>query len=157
MSIDHKVLPFEAPQGHVPGHEIRSFHPVKQVVFKVFDRTANLPIEHVVHWTRWTQYDKCHWPNGAQVIAVILEDGSRLPAEMMYASHTEKSYEAAPIVCRDGFYIRGLCSHETYLEVVGVRDYLRSGTPLIDPWERDNRAFEARMKAAAPRAETEAE
>lgn len=150
---DYKVLPFTGAQGHVPGHEIRSFgrygSAATYVVFSRFDPIAEMPIEVVVHWTRWTQYTKKHWPNSGSVCAVIMQDGSRHSAEAMYTRHSTASYEAAPIVARDCFQIRHLCAEDVFLEVVGVSEYMRNGTPIVDPWERDNAEYRARFDKVA--------
>lgn len=152
---DYKVLPFETKEGHVPGFEIRSYFqesyqksPIKSVVFETFDTNLQLSIEIVVHWTRWVTYTKRAWPSGGRVVAVILDNDTRWHAEALYARHYDNdAYLAAPIVCRDAFKIVTLGKGATLLEVVGVSEYLRNRTPLVDPWKRDNDAYHAQVAA----------
>ncbi len=165
-NITHKVLPFETAQGPVPGHEIVQFSydwlrfPIKQVVFENFDTTAGMMVEIHIHWTNWTKYMKKHWPKGGEVKAVILDDGSRVHASARICGHTDGSYDAAPLLCRDDFSLVTLSSGYRLMEIVGVRAWLHSARDaeatekyLACPWERDNREFSARqaeLSVAAP-------
>ena len=161
-----KVLPFDTPQGHVPGHEIArviynfgggEHNPIERVVFWDFDDEAQMGIEISVHWTEWTKYAKRKWPHAGRVVAVLCRNGLRLDAEAMFCGHsTDKSYTDAPLLCRDEFRIRGLCNHATYLEVVGVypwlcsrRDAEATAKHLVDPWARDNAEFYKRYPQEA--------
>lgn len=143
----YKVLPFDAPAGHVGGHEIKSHNPaIEYVEFERWDEVSKMSLKVLVHWTCWTQYTKKSWPNGGTAAAVILRDGSRLRAEGRYARHSDWSYERAPIVCRD--MIRVTNWHgDPLLEVVGAMDYLHGRIKEIPcPWERDNAIFRARFE-----------
>lgn len=161
ITNDYTVLGFDTPQGHVNHHELRRHQhpwmesPVKQVVFEVWDDEAQMKTEVAIHWTNFTQYMKRKWPKGGSVIAVIMEDGHRQHASARICGHnSNESYLAAPLICRDTFTVVGLCNGRTYLEVVGVGEWLWSKRDeeatarcLIDPVARDNAAYHARMAA----------
>lgn len=158
--FDYKVLPFDAAQGRVPGHEIRSFSyewmagawPSK-VVFERWDTVANMSVEVVVPYQQWTEYTKKAWPKGGRVCAVILTNGRHVLAESMHMGHDcADSYDKAPILCRDAFYIRTLGGDATLLEIVGTREWAYSARDeaatkkfLYDPWDRDNLTYYVRM------------
>lgn len=162
MHTDTKILPFSTAQGDVPGHEIRRYqydwmtphNPITNVVFEIFSQEAQMPLEVLVHWTRFTQYTKRMWPNGGSVCAVQLQDGSRIHCSTRYVSHYDgESYLAAPIICRDVFKVISF-GGQTMLEVVGVNEWAHSKRDaaatekfIIDPWARDNAAFHAEMEA----------
>jgi len=157
-----KVLPFTTPQGDVPGHELVATQypwmqsPVKSVVFETFDKEAQMPVEHVVHWTRFTQYTKRLWPKGGSITAVILDNDQRIHCYGSRSVHhyDDKAYHAAPIVCRDTFSV-GTDGY-TLLEVKGVREWAYSKRDaeatakyLPCPWARDNAESAARWATAA--------
>lgn len=157
---DYKVLPFDTAQGHVPGHEIRCYHydwmddfsnvkhdEIMYVVFTTFDRKADMELDVVVHYQKWTQYAKKHWPVGGRISAVIMRSGRRFQATTYAVGFPQDGdYDRAPIICRDEYKIVELMSREPLLEVVGVEDWMRHGKPLVDPWKRENEEFAARMR-----------
>lgn len=146
--VVYKVLPFTTEEGECGGHEIRALRPAwtkgehaVSVVFETYDREVEMAIEVVVHVSRWTKYVH-RQRNGARVVAVIMSDGRRLPAAALYANYpTHERREAAPIFARGNISIVTLCSRETLVDIVGVREYLFSRKPIECPWERDNRKF----------------
>lgn len=149
-----KVLPFEGVQGFVAGHEINrpSYpwlkSPIKTVVFETWNETAKMMVEIHIHWTQWTQWTKKTWPNCGSIKAAICEDGQRVYAtSRAFLYNDEAKYSTAPLVCRDCFCITTLDGSHTLLEVVGVREWVRTGKPMKCPWERDNEAFAARASA----------
>lgn len=156
MTDAYKVLPFTGPQGDVQGHEITRHAypwlktPIKSVVFETFDRTAEMSIEILIHWTNWMKYAKKTWPGGGSIKAVILEDGTRVHAEARHMGfYDDAAYLAAPIHARGviGIHANGY----PLLEVTGAREWAYSKRDaeatakyLACPWARDNAAFEAR-------------
>ncbi len=158
---DYKVLPFEGAQGPVPGHEIRRHTPdylkapVEYVVFLTFDQKAGMPIQILVHWTCWTEWTKKRWPKSGEIVAVICEDDRRIGASArVVGGHTDRSYDEAPILCRDDFAVGELGGPDIFLEVVGVHDWIYSARDaeatarlLVDPWKRDNEAARARLES----------
>jgi hypothetical protein len=164
-----KVLPFATKQGNVLGHAIVAHYynwmdrdgfgggkyenPIESVAFKTFDRELNMPLSVVVHWTRWTEFSKKMHDagRGYEVTGVILKDGRMLHAEGRYASYGDsQSYMAAPLVARDLISIVTLSGGSTLLSIAGVSAFLRSqrraedAALIVDPWARDNAAFNAR-------------
>lgn len=152
----YKVLPFTTAQGEVPGHEIRAFLPIDRVEFERWDAVAQMTIAVVIPWQRWTEYMKRSWPNGGSACAVYLDDGTRLHVKAWSVSHYDNAaYLRAPMICRDEFMLTTY-SKDPVLEVVGVREWIYSKRDaeataryLIDPWERDNRAFHECMAQRA--------
>lgn len=154
-----KVLPFDTKQGHVSGFEIVRNdslfdHSITHVVFSSFDKEAQLSVEIVVHWTNWVTYARKKWPNSGSIVAVLLENGTRIHAKARICNHTDDSYNEAPVLCRDCFAIVGLTYESQLLEIVGVREWLRSNRDdqatrkhLACPWERDNAIFRNRQPA----------
>lgn len=155
-----KVLPFETKDGTVPGHAIRAYHydwmdgSIASVVFERFDREADMPVNHEVHWTRWTKYAKRH--GIGSVIGVRLQSGRMLHAEGRFANHrcSEGSYERAPLLARGLISVVTLTGGHTLLDIDGVMDYLHArhrdpnaASLILDPWARDNAEFDARMAA----------
>lgn len=149
--FDYKVLPFDGPQGHVGGHEIRVHLPhgrgLRAVVFQIFDERAQMSLEVHVPWQSWTQYMRKSWPHGGSVVAVTFEDGRRCTVEAMFANHgSNERYLAAPVITRDCVRVRALCGdHRTFLSIVGVDEYFHNGSPIVCPWERDNRAWQEEL------------
>lgn len=149
MAFEHKVLPFSLADGtEVPGHAILNHADVKQVVFRVFDTEADMPIEIHVHVGDWTKFAKKARGRAHSVEAVILADGTRVHCTTYSAHHaTTEAYNAAPVLARDVFRITTLVSRSTVLEVAGVQEWLYSGRKdnslIIDPWARDNAKFRA--------------
>ncbi len=154
--IDFKVLPFTGAAGEVAGHEIRQYlpsfldSPIRCVVFELWHDAAQMMLETLVPWQQWTMFMRRTWPNGGTITAVILQNGHRIHAEGRYAWHSEGTYNAAPIIARDCISVvvsGGSWSGIPLLEIVGVMDYLRKGTPLSCPWERDNRKYREELIA----------
>lgn len=161
--IIHKVLPFDTKQGPVPGHELISHQingsHVKRVVFERWDADAEMMVHVSIHWTKFTLYTKKSWPKGGRVVSVVLDSGQTILADSLAVGHNDKSYEAAPLICRDAFYVRSLCTHTPLLEVKGVREWSGSDRSeeatkkyLPCPWERDNAEFNARIAAPTQQA-----
>lgn len=155
-----KVLPFEGKQGEVRGHALLRHNyewlgndPIQHVVFRHFDREADMAVEHVIHWTEITKYMKKKWPACGSIEAVLLTSGRRIYANahgIMY--YTEKEYLDAPILCRDVFKITTLDGGHTLIEVAGVSQWLRSKQTaedfdrlVVDPWKRDNDEYQRRL------------
>lgn len=150
-SREYKVLPFETPQGAVPAHEVITYRPdwmkspIHSIVFETFSKQAEMPLEVLVHWTRFTPYTKKMWPGGGVIKAIICEDGQRIHVSPRSACHrSEESYLAAPIICRDTFWLLTL-GGETLFEIKGVGSWLGSDRSeaatakyLPCPYTRDN-------------------
>lgn len=162
-----KVLPFQGYAGRVPGHAIlRHDHPwlgrhagdldtVESVAFWHFDREADMAVETLVHWTRWTQYAKRVRDRAHTIKAVILRSGRRVHATTYSVRHhDEAGYLSAPILARDTYRITTLIDRETLLEVAGVGAWANSqrrpddAALILDPWERDNAEWKARTSQA---------
>lgn len=151
METKYTVLGFDTPQGHVNHHELVRHRyswlksAIKSVVFETYDSEAQMLVEIVVHWTRFTEYTKKKWPAGGSVKAVLLDDGTRVYAEERFCGHTDKkSYEAAPLICRDSFKILTMGGCYPLIEVAGVEQWLYSKRDqaatdefLVDPVKRD--------------------
>ncbi len=156
---EHKILPFDSPDGPVPGHAILAHKAdwmgtsPRKVVFWTFDREAECSIEIVIDVYDLTKFLK-RSKSAHSVRAVILDDGTRLAATSRSVAHSgDAAYEAAPILCRGTFKIVGLCNGETFFEVAGVNAWCygrrrpEDAALILNPWARDNAEFEARMAA----------
>lgn len=156
---NYKVLPFKGKLGDVPGHEIRRHTydwmktPIKYVVFENFDSEAQMMVETLVHWTKWTEYIHKKWPNAHTISALILEDGQRLylPKSYTIGFYNDETWNKAPTICKSVFKITN--SYNVALEIVGVDEWSRSRRDdeatkkfLACPWERDNKKFEERQR-----------
>ena len=159
----YKVLPSDTKEGKMQGHEITAHKPdwmsgwVSHVVFERFDAETQMPVEVVIHWTRWTQYVHRASTGGHGVVAVILDNGQRIHAKSWFANYgSDIAYNAAPIHARGNFKITTLDGGWKLLEVEGVESYLYSKRDeearakyLSCPWERDNAEFRKRFPATA--------
>lgn len=145
-----RVLTTETKQGVVPPHEVRTFQQdwmktsVKYIVVEHFDRSAQMLVQVLVHWSQFSQYQKRKWPECGSVLAVILEDGTRIHAKSYSTAHySNEAYLKAPIICRDVFKVVSLQSGYTLWEVVGVeewahgkRDAEADAKVLVNPYNR---------------------
>ena len=153
-----KVLPFDTARGHVEGHAIERVtydwmkEPILYVAFSTFSTEAGMRIQTLVHWTEFTKYVCRMWPAYGEVKAVILGSGCSISATSMSVVYPNNAaYEASPLVARSCHRIVTLQSHYPLLEVVGVESWARAGrkneTLILDPWARDNAAYEQRVVA----------